>query len=439
VSELALVFLGVEWTRPLGLLALLLPAIVLWLARARPLLPTVAIGTLALWEEVAPPVARSGARPRGRISLALALLAIALTLGALALAGPRPAQASTGLTWRIVVDRSPTMYRANAAGELPIAAATRAVERWLAENVSRADRVLWQAPGGSLDERSEGRSMPSEWLRAPRIPRMTPRFAEEDRAGAWWITRAPLAVTPRTAGVCAAAIEPTHGPISVVGTTRFDWNGERIEEIPGGANSARVIATSELPDPIDAFVATWAEARGLAYERGASSEVGVALTLRPAPDGSARTIDAGRDGWSARGAVRGSARVSDEGGDLETWLEHGGVSVVTHGPGRIEIAWSDMERASGDPAAFAVSWAALLDHALLPHPAVVPLAERMASAPQRFEPPRALPLSEASLAAVDAGPKIAAWLSLAALVLALAAWHASARQSSPFAASSSAN
>ncbi len=439
MSALALVFLGIEWARPLGLVALLLPAIVLWLARARPLWPTVAIGTLALWEEVAPPISRSGARPRGPVDLALVLLAIALAFGAIALAGPRPAHAASALTWRIVVDRSPTMYRANAAGELPIATAARAAERWLAENVSRADRVLWQAPGGSRDERSEGLSMPSDWLRAPHIPRSPPRFAEEDRAGTLWITRAPLAVSPRTAGVCAAAIQPSHGPIAVVGTTRFDWNGERILEIAGGARPARVIATSELPAPIDAFVATWAEARSLAYERGASSEDGALLTLRRAPDGPERTIDTGRDGWRAQGVVRGSARVSDDDGDLETWLDQGGVPIVTHAPGRIEIAWSDMQRPSGDPAAFAVSWAALLDSALLPHPAVVPPAERMARAAERFEPPRAPPDSEARTAAVDAGPKIAAWLSLAALALALAAWRAKSRQSSPFAASSSAN
>jgi hypothetical protein len=206
-----------------------------------------------------------------------------------------------------------------------------------------------------------------------------------------------------------------------------------------------VIATSALPEPIDAFVATWAEARGHSYARGPRGPSGpndndeIALELRRAADGPERTIDAGRDGWRAHGVVRGTARLFDDDGDLETWLEHDGLPIVTRGPGRIEIAWSDMERPSGDPAAFAVSWGALLDDALLPSPSVVPLAERMASAPARFEPPRAPPAGGSRAAALDAEPKIAAWLSLAALALALAAWQAKARPSSPSSFSRSAN
>lgn len=440
MSALSVAFLGVEWTRPLGLVALLLPAIVLLLARARPWMPTLATGTLALWEGVAPSPPHAGARARGPIGLPIALLALGLTLGALALAGPRPSQPVIERTWRVIVDRSPSMYRAGSTGEIPIVAAAHAVERWLASALAPGDRVLWIAPNGSRGEQSAGASLPSAWLAPPRIPRSPPRFADEDRAGVLWLTRAPLAIVPRTAGVCAAAVEPTRGPIAVQGTTRFDWDGERIQEVAGGGAPMRVLVPDRLPEPIDALVATWAQVRGHALERDSPPDAergaDVVLAIRRAPDGAERTVDVGRDGWRARGVARGAARAADEDGDLAAWLDADGVALVTFGPGRIESALRAMEPPSGDPAAFAVSWAELLDAAALPHPAVVPLAERLAREPMRFEPPRATPLSESGGPPPeidgpppeidgpppDAAGELAAWLSLVAAGLALAAW-----------------
>jgi hypothetical protein len=111
-------WLGYEWARPLGLPALIAVPIVWWLASrsARP--PRVSTGTLEVWREVTRSQPNDSEARRATSPALWALLA-ALVCGALALAGPRDVSAAGPMTWRVVVDRSPSMY-------LPVEASERA-------------------------------------------------------------------------------------------------------------------------------------------------------------------------------------------------------------------------------------------------------------------------------------------------------------------------
>src|SRR6185436_10342875 len=99
-----------ELARPLALLALALPLLILVLARwlAHPL--PLATGTLAIWLRTGARDARRSERVRARIPPAVWVLAFGLLCGALALAGPRLRVRREPALWRIVVDRSPSMY-----------------------------------------------------------------------------------------------------------------------------------------------------------------------------------------------------------------------------------------------------------------------------------------------------------------------------------------
>jgi hypothetical protein len=160
---------------------------------------------------------------------------------------------------------------------------------------------------------------------------------------------------------------------------------------------------------------------------------GCALLVRTTPRARSRAVAAGRDGWEARGSAGDDARSADAHGALETWLtgriEGSGAHavLVSAGAGRIESAWSTLDAPRGDPAAFAVSWAELLDRVLLPAPGVVALAERQAAGPARFEPPAEPPAEPLGPARAAPAPRWDAWLALACLCALLAAWRMAAR------------
>ena len=88
-TRLEVLALGLGWARPAAAWALLLPPVLLLLLRLLREPPSVAIGTLALWESLPRALQGRGARLR-RLPTARALLAaLALFLGALAWLGPR--------------------------------------------------------------------------------------------------------------------------------------------------------------------------------------------------------------------------------------------------------------------------------------------------------------------------------------------------------------
>ncbi|MEM7310547.1 MAG: hypothetical protein AAF682_27980, partial [Planctomycetota bacterium] len=117
------------------------------------------------------------------------------------------------------------------------------------------------------------------------------------------------------------------------------------------------------------------------------------LTVRAVAPGAAGSprlrADVGRDGWRARAtfdpAGLDPGTLGMLGASARRWLlapsERGGAGVplVLAFPGGVDVGLAALEPPAGDPAAFALSWAQLLDGAALPHPDVVALAVRRAA------------------------------------------------------------
>jgi hypothetical protein len=220
------------------------------------------------------------------------------------------------------------------------------------------------------------------------------------------------------------------GPIDAGGATRWDWDGERIVEVPRGVEARRVAIEGELARPLAGVLAAWAAARGLASDPSSPADVALRVrTRRDGDDAAIVAIVAGRDGWRARGHVSSGAPSADEDGDLQTWLSarvgKDERALITRGAGRVWSAWSTMEEPEGDPAAFAVSLAALFDACVLPPPGVVDLRDRLAAGAPEIRVPRELFAASGDGAAgvEDRGDglRLDPWLALAALLAALAA------------------
>ena len=339
--------------RPLGLVALLLPALLLLTARRWRRPPSEVTGTLEVWREVA-----SGEPPGGRhrrLPPALLFLIAALTLGALALAGPRGG-ARAGRSWHVVVDRSPSMDLPHADGGTRGERALAAAEAWLADARRPTDRVAWSAHAGAS-------------------------WAALDRAGVVWVTDRAPDPGPARAGLFASGGAAVPGPIAVGQGELLVWDGERIEVIPAPRRAVRV--DRAVPELLAALVRVWAAARGLDVAAQAGPDV-VLYVSGPARAARAELeARAGRDGWTAAGRVAGPA---DEG--LEPWLTADGSALVAFGSGRVDVAWSRIDEPAGDPDAFAVSWSRLLDAALAPPPGVVPLEQRRDAGEPVSRPPR---------------------------------------------------
>jgi len=421
---------GIEWTRPAGLAALVLPLAVLLLSlrRARP--AAVAVGTLALWRAVRAVRPRSGARRRRRIPLERVLMVLALALGALALAGPRRPRAAAPLVWRVLLDRSPSLFleHTDAAGR-PSGGGSRldvALARLRAAAAAEGARVeLW------LEEQGAWRALgadPPQGAPRPALPE--PRWRVHDQPGAVWLTDREPEPAPRFAGVIASGGGPVFGPVSSSPATLEVWDGERIRAA-ARSDEPRVALADDVPEELASFVRAWAQERGYAVEArpaarepgaaGAPGDADVELVVRGvAPEASdVHGVSARGAGWSLGGEA---AAVPLAGGSevaLEPWLRAdagaaGSLTVVASGPGVVVQGFRTLDPPGGDPAAFAVAWAALLDGALLPARGVVALDERLPAGPSVWRPP-----ARAELAAAPP-ERLPAWLAMAAAALALA-------------------
>jgi hypothetical protein len=332
------VLLGVEWTRPLGFLALLLPIAVLLLSRLLERPVAIATGTLALWKRVL--AARPSASPRSRMRIPPAV-------------------------W------------------LPLASA----RKWIDENLPRGAEVSW-------------------------IDRREPFGPEVDLADTLWVTDRAPQPPPRRAGFVASGGSAAPGPIAVEGSTRFDWDGEKIVEVPDGAPKRRLALTAGIPRPIADVLAAWGEARGTILTTGDDPEA--SLAVRTQATGERRELEVGRDGWTARVVAAGHAA------STTTWLEDAEHrALVAYAPGVVESAIVSMDEPTGDPAAFAVSWAKLFDEAVLAPPGVVDLGERRSAGEESFRAPETSPGEGTTSASFP----WEAWATVAAgCAILLAAW-----------------
>src|SRR5260221_9774894 len=141
----------------------------------------------------------------------------------------------TTRSFRFLVDVSPSM-------NLPLAKATR------------RERALAMALGWLAREQPDARV---EWMERSR-----PFGPEDDEPDALWLTDRAPTPPPRRAGFFASGGPALPGPITVDGSTRFDWDGARILEVAGGAPHRRIEGGGELPPPIARFLHAGAGARG---------------------------------------------------------------------------------------------------------------------------------------------------------------------------------
>ena len=383
---------GLEWTRPLGLVALLLPLLV-WLLSIRPGKPRpLASGTVSLWRRLQG--ASRGERRLRRVPPARRWLLAALVCGALALGGPRRARHPVAPTWRVLIDATPSMFLPLAGGGTRIEAAVAAL-RSLARQ--RGAHLSWQRAGTGEAPRPE---LPDEWLAAPLPGAREVRFEAYDQPGTVWLTDRAGELAPRYAGLCASGGEAVPGPVDVTGGRLLIWDGEELVEGDPVA-PRRVAFDPALPPAVLAALRAWALSRGWTLEGSGRP----ALELSGVSGGSVYPVQAARDGWSLTGRGRAAPRsagweglsegASEGGAALETWLvgertdaDAPLLPLVTAGAGRVWVGLVEMQEAGGDSAAWAVSWGRLFDRVCLPPPGVVPLTERAAAGSSRALAPK---------------------------------------------------
>lgn len=405
---------SIEWARPEALWLLALPVLLLLFTRLNSRPPTLATGTLELWKQIAAGGASDGRSSERRVPLSIWMLALSLLAGALAASDPRPTEAARSLRFTCVVDTSPSMYLPSEEGTR-IERSAALAEAWLAGNAEVSDEVLWVRFASGVRETSRGESLPVTWLTPPIVPEREPRWSDFDQVGTLWLTDRASALQNAAAVLVASGGEAVPGPVGATARTRFDWDGEQVVRVEGGAEVGVLsFAASEetrFASDVLNFARVWARDRGFAVEKDAK---GARLELR-APQGSASPVALGRDGWNFEGEA-----VALPPGPGEVWLQTDGADFLRSSPGVIECGLVSTEKLGGDVASFAVSWGELFDRAVLPAPGVVSLSERVSAGAelvrlgsQRLEPVRAKPRPPGVLPA--------AWLATGAFLLALLA------------------
>lgn len=399
-----------EWARPGWVWSLVVP--LLWLVLARfGVKPRVrASATTRLWAELASERGRGSVSMRLWRSPVLWLVALALALAACALAGPRRVSATEPVTWQVLCDPSaaaavPYRARPDAAIDPGLSRVRRAAQgaaELLAELWRPGDRALWSWGDGEPVLVDEPRLPPAAFWGRP--PGDFAAWHAYDRGDCLWVGARVPSPEPLRAGVVASGGAAVPGPVAWHVGGRLDWDGEGYVEVRESASRGAVVAAG-LPPVLQDLVGVWARARGLAVVEptDAAAEAPL-LTVVSIPEGPELEVPVGRDGWTTRVAgapLRGSAG--------EPWLSTGDGTWVRCGRGRIESGIRTMDAATGDPAAFAVSWAELLDESLLAPPGVFSRADRSAAGPGVVSPPRherAATETRSTAASIDA------WLAL---------------------------
>lgn len=414
--------------RPWALGALVLPLLLLWFARARARPRSLHTGAFELWRALLASEPIDAPRAKRRITPPLWLFAAALALIVVAWSGPRPHARHAGAL-RFVVDRSPSMYLADGGRTRLEHALERARE--LAQSTGAdAARMEWLDASAQPIDVVVGDAPPSEWFRAPRAARPAPDWSRFDAEGTLWITDDARSLAPRRASLAASGGAAVPGAAGWSDGHVWDWDGAQLRA-RSESSSVSVRIDGDLPRELDRFVAAWAQARGCTLARAPSdatdSNDAELVVHANAVRGEARALE--RDGWRARARLGRAPSNDARSGALATWLavesraDDGTSSVtpvVTSGPGRVELALADFEPDPATDAAFAVSWSALFDSALLPPAGVVAVAvaERADAGPPRAVAGAPAPLEAAGEA--DAA-RWRATFGAAALVCVLAA------------------
>lgn len=417
----------------LGLLVI--PLVLLLLARLPGRPREIATGTLRIWRELSKEHrARTGPSQR-RFPTWLLFALGALLLGVLALAGPRAEQRLLPRRWTVVVDRSPGMGLpwlgtdqdvtvAPTDAPTRISVALKRLKAHLLEAGTDGDSVTWRAEGREALTLSLGDLPPLDWSLPNRSPfGAAPQWDRFAQAGALWVTDRRPSVDRGKATLILSGGAAVSGPIAQVDDEVLLWSPSTSQQAgttttgsaAGGAlillssNQAGEggVAVPPLNPLLEELVRSWARSRGLREVRSvhlgedlsdveradALSDPDVVLVIdSPRVPGGERSFDLQEpllwasgttsppepspvwpgppSEWALTVRWRTAATVNDKGQRVD------GLALLSSSPGWARFHINSLEKPGGDPAAFAVRVAGLLDEALLPPPGVVPVGAR---------------------------------------------------------------
>ena len=396
---------GWEWGQPWGLLALVLPLMVM-LHSMRPAVPEARYtGAFALWRDVRS--AGTGGRRRLRIPLARWCWILSLAFAALALAQPKPRGLVAPLRLTLVVDGSSSMDLPHPLGGTRRAAALEALFSWLDD---RGPVALELLDGRGVQNRRAlltGRVDSGRALDWPAL----------DRPGIVWITDRRPAHRPKSAGLSASGGDAVPGAIAARGEERWWWDGSGLAWRSAVGAPGRLHLRGRVPEVLRDLARAWAEERRWEVDEGQGDfdAPGPSLALIvPAGTPAAAQQRAGRDAWTA--LVRPLDGEPDLPSDAQTWLP----GLVWTVPGEIHLHMSGLHQAERNPAAFVASWADLFDAQVSLPRDVVSLDERAAAGEALFVPPSLQDNLQQAPGSSEASD-LAAWLGLAATVMGLVA------------------
>lgn len=323
--------MSIEWTRPIALVLLGLPVLLILASqwRARP--STLATGTLDLWRELVSDRDSEGKRAEFRVPLTIWILALSLLCAVFALADPRPYSAAESREYRLIVDSSPSMFLEH-EGETRLAYAAILATEWLEEVKKPGDRVVWiRTIDGVLQER-EGLALPTEWNSIPPAHQPETTFYEFDQHSTLWLTDCGPGYDPQRAGLIKSGGVSVPGPVFDSFGEIVVWTGTELEEQldpygPGSIGWSPEDA-ERLPSELLEFARVWASTRGFEF----SEPTGTRLTLRAPEPETLRNVYLGRDGWTFEGTAQSLDASLVPGNN---WLMADGEVYVRSEPGTI--------------------------------------------------------------------------------------------------------
>lgn len=409
---------AIEWTRPWGFVALLLPLLILLLTRQRGDPQRKLTGALEIWRraDAGLPAAKG---QRERIPPGTIPLLAALGLGALALAGPRIPLPPTRSTWTLVVDRSPSMHLPHEAGGTRLERALLEARNVLDEIGAKQDLVRWQSPPRpSLLLPLNGEPEPA-WLRGEAWTQ-APTWTSWREAGCIWVTdraqavaaggagaNSELSQTLGPAGLVASGGAAVEGPIEIGPTQQVRLEAGELQTIETAWEQPfATLRGASVPEPIERMLGVWCAERGLELRRSMDASDWKAIESSKAAlqwivassDRATQAVVCGRDGWIAEGAfVPVSPPDPARERSWEPWLATPNQDLlIAKAPGLIWSSWAGMQEPGGDPAAFILSLGELCDRTVLAPEQVIPLTEREAAGTPRIVKPEAPPASAVS-------------------------------------------
>ena len=407
-----------ELSRPWGLSALAAPLLLLLLSLRSEAPRSIVTGTLRFWRDLEETSAAHARRRR--LPLERLLLILGLTAAALALGGPQRRPSVPLPQWQVLVDTRPAMFleHTDAAGR-PTGEGSRldvalALLQELRGRLDPTPDLVFRRNADGAEETAAGSAVPRSWLRSPRIPQAAPSWERWDQAHWIWLTDSLPGGEeglPGRAGYACSGGGPVPGPVATAGGAYLVWDGGGLVE-QAGAPARGIQILGDLPKNLMTLIGLWAADRGLSM---GSDGVELALEIVGTGTGSSAAVQLQRDGWSASSAVFGGLELSaSERSWLSVQLEGSRVPVVAWQPGRVRLSLTDSFTGLGDPAELAVSWAQLLDGAILPASGVCNLEQRQSAGPSGARLPE---ISDSQLPSLPSWPLVSLLSGLAALLV----------------------